>query len=511
MRQLLKEEIKSVLTEKSFKKLLSESIKKEFISEGLLKYDEELFEEMIKYYERCFNSYYVQKLRSPSKPFQEFLEHDNKIEECKSPAFSNFYNSIVEFLKDYNEDKYPAMLDEVESEVFVSADINTAIREQFSDLDDIGMNIFFKCLYEKEEGSRIKFSPDEIKFIQENLKTDEVYGKWVNEDIENFKLITLDIEEFISEPVLIDVLEIYGIKIFAEVEKEIHISRFEKKDFPKITFFNDTNGKDYGSSQNLKDGLEEIIYLANDAIGVAFSDAHEEALILDFNSPMESFVPHLKEEVYTKNFYSNKFKTDIFLEIFSGPDRMTGGKNPILAGGWFSPGSYIDGNIQGSVVSLFVNWENFDLSQAMREKKHHYVLIRHELQHFEQSTFEAQKKLKFGQYGRPEKYVQDLDGEHQWSEEHAIRGVEFYTRLSDELSRILENILQRPPEHAKYIFLYYLAKTEFFQKIKEHRPVWYRKAIKLAWIEIEKEVNSNDEPFRSFSRTMDRNKGRLRE
>lgn len=141
--------------------------------------------------------------------------------------------------------------------------------------------------------------------------------------------------------------------------------------------------------------------------------------------------------------------------------------------------------------------------------------IRHELQHLSQDVLE--KATGSDLAGRAPGSKRDVLVDGKYVEEHAIRGVEFYTRLEDDIQEFLQlrgtlgssrdvDAFTRAakvwvgasPRQA--VGRYVVSPSEFFVAIKNHDPRRYRKAVSEFWKAV-----SEVEP--SLSRKASRERG----
>jgi hypothetical protein len=496
MRQLLKEEIKSVLTEKSFKKLLSESIKKEFISEGLLKYDKELFAYMCDFYEACMGHYYRNKILPASSITRTYLEEFNAVQELydnysdisktKSEPFAKFFKDVDSFNRDFSNGELWYILDAPDALIEVPDDIADLIAKQIGKTksgtpeDEVSMSLSFR---EIEKTKLARFSKNAIEWMRKNIDREQYESGSKEGAFDFFWAINHAVHE---GSMIIAQMEVYGVTIFAEASRRMEGNWLDET---TINFYNDAKFKKEDAwSHTLKNSEYDEEIFANETSGAmliedSLYDIHQSLSAID-HVAISSLGIRTEYERNNEISYSEYFNNEIYFQIFEGGPRATrSGKEVAL--GYYLP-SYQ--GVGWPTIVLYTSWKKERQYQARDSIEKHTATLRHELQHHEQYTQEKKKSLKKGQYGRPEKYFEDKYDEDGFREDHAIRGVEFYTRLSDEMYRITSKLIVSPPEYAKSIFLNHLAQTEFFQKIKEHRPVWYRKAIKLAWIEIHKEL-----------------------
>lgn len=114
--------------------------------------------------------------------------------------------------------------------------------------------------------------------------------------------------------------------------------------------------------------------------------------------------------------------------------------------------------------------------------------IKHELTHMAQTP----NKQDVFNYGYPSKksgrkgYDYDPSGREKF--DHATRGVEFYTRLSDEIRYAAKRMVGTPKEELNDKLRAHMADTDFFIKLKAEKPGWYKKAAKLFTAEVPKRI-----------------------
>lgn len=98
-------------------------------------------------------------------------------------------------------------------------------------------------------------------------------------------------------------------------------------------------------------------------------------------------------------------------------------------------------------------------------------VLQHELRHVAQTTLQQIKGLK--SVGVPTRVPSNMVSRHDL--EHAIRPIEFYPRLGDEVSQFLRNYPQWTPSQINR----WVKTRDFFQAIKKHKPDDWRKAVKV--------------------------------
>lgn len=157
---------------------------------------------------------------------------------------------------------------------------------------------------------------------------------------------------------------------------------------------------------------------------------------------------------------------EITVEVHFVPAKTSLGK-------WFGNRKLLQVRIRGAHVLNVRGFNNY-LRGILRT-------VRHEVQHVGQDLLPTIKMVVGVQdMGLPSIRLREFQGrrrKRKQPREHALRDVEFYTRLADEISEYVAEAQKTQPRYYEDLFHERLATRTFFQKLQEYQPKKYRKAV----------------------------------